>query len=438
MLDQEPMNKIDQVECPQCGKLFHISEAIKHSLTEQIEEEAKKKYVEREKVLLSQAQKLKEQEAKLLETQQSIEQQVQEQLKQERSKIELTAKKKAEESLALKLQDSANQIKEKDQRLTDARKKELELLQRARELEEGKKDLEVEVARKVNAERERIEEATIKKVTEEHRLKDMERVKQMGDMQQQIEDLKRKAEQGSQQLQGEVQELDLEAFLKENFPQDDIQPVAKGIRGADVSQNVYSPRGTLCGGILWESKRTKSWSEGWVTKLKDDQREAKIDVAVLVSDVLPTGISNFSYRNGIWITNRASILGLALALRTTLMRVALTKLAAESKDEKIEILYRYLTGPEFKQQVEAVVETFITMKQDLDKEKRAAMTRWAKQDKNIERAIAAIAGMHGDLQGLTGSSMQPIPALESGQEETEDGETNDKEDNEVDVKDIPF
>ncbi|MBI2124112.1 MAG: DUF2130 domain-containing protein [Candidatus Wildermuthbacteria bacterium] len=427
MQEQEPINRVDQVECPQCGKLFPVSEAIKHSLAEQVEKEAEKRYAEREKNILAQAKKLKEQEARLLETQQSIDQQVQEQLKQERPKMELVAKKKAEENLATELQDAENQIKEKDKKLTEAREKELELLQRAHELEENKKNLEVEVARRVDAERKKIEEITTKRVSEEHRLTDKEKEIQMASMRKQIEDLKRKAEQGSQQLQGEAQELDLEELLKDSFPLDSIQPVAKWIPGADVLEEVYTQRGNSCGAILWESKRTKDWKEGWITKLKDDQREAKADLAVFVTETLPKDISSFGLRNEVWITKPAFVFGVANLLRSSLIRVAQIKLATESKDEKMEVLFRYLTGPEFTQRVQAAVETFNGMKQDLDKEKRLTITRWAKREKDMGRVITAIAGMHGDLQGLIGPSMQSIPALEAGElEENNEGEESEE------------
>ncbi|HCM36666.1 MAG TPA: DUF2130 domain-containing protein [Candidatus Wildermuthbacteria bacterium] len=431
MPEQESQNSLDQVVCPKCGEFFPVSEAIKHSLAEQIEKESEKRYAEREKNILAQAKKLKEQEAKLLETQQSIDQQVQEQLKQERPKMELTAKKKAEEDLAVKLLDAENQIKEKDRKIEENRKKELELLQRTHKLEEAKKDLEVEVVRRVDTERKKIEEIATEKVLEEHRLTDKEKEIQMVGMRKQIEDLKRKAEQGSQQLQGEAQELDLEELLKDSFPSDNIQPVAKGVGGADVLQGVYTPRGSACGAILWESKRTKNWNEEWITKLKDDQREAKADLAVFVTETLPKDISSFGPRNGVWITKPAFVFGVANLLRSSLIRVAQIKLAAESKDEKMEVLFRYLTGPEFTQRVQAAVETFNGMKQDLDKEKRLTITRWAKREKDMGRVIAAIAGMHGDLQGLIGPSMQSIPALEAGEleednEEEESGETSSK------------
>jgi len=297
------------------------------------------------------------------------------------------------------------------------------------------------MTRKLDSERKKIEEETSKRISEEQGLKLLEREETIAGLKKQIDELKRRAEVGSQQLQGEVQELDLESFLQEHFIYDELRPVPKGIRGADVLQKISTKNETDCGSILWESKRTKNWSEGWITKLKEDQREAKADIAVIVSDILPKDVSNAGFRNGVWITNRASLHGLAMALRKILTEVAFTKLAAEGKDEKIELLFRYLTGPEFRQRVEAMIETFVAMKQDLDKEKRATIARWGKQEKQIEKIVAVTAGMHGDLRGLIGSSMQSIPALESGDEKTtevENKKTEDEEDNEVDIKDIPF
>jgi len=162
------------------------------------------------------------------------------------------------------------------------------------------------VTRKIDSEREKIEETAIKRITEERRLKDLEKDKQISDMRQQIDALKRKAEQGSQQLQGEIQELDLEALLKEQFPHDDIQPVPKGITGADVIQKVYTKTGVVCGIIVWESKRTKAWSNGWIDKLKNDQRSMKADISVIVTEALPKEIQNFALKDGVWITNYTS------------------------------------------------------------------------------------------------------------------------------------
>lgn len=485
-----PQNKtLDKIECPKCGTPIPISEALQHQLTEQIRGELEEGVNQQEKALLIREKQLKDKEKELKNQEKEVEQrvkkevssalekerddfelkekelkkrelelssakknldqEVKKQLQQERVRIEQEAKRKAKEDVSVELRDVQAQLEEKNEKLEEAAKKELSFRKRERELEDSKKNLELEVARKLATEKGKIEEEVTKRVTEEKRLKDLEKDKQIKDMLWQIEDLKRKAEQGSQQLQGEVQELDIEDTLTQQFPSDEIKPVPKGVRGADVLQRVFTKGGSSCGSILWESKRTKNWIEGWVGKLKDDQREAKADLAVLVTDMLPKDVKNFGQHNGVWVTNYESFLGLALALRAILTQVAFTKLAAESKDEKIEILFKYLTGPEFRQRVEAMVETFVEMRQTIDKEKRAAISRWSRQEKQIEKVIAITAGMHGDLRGLIGSSMQSIPALESGEDEivsTEDGDPQEKtieipfdqEDEEVDVKDIPF
>lgn len=429
------------IKCPYCKKDILLTEALTHQIQEKVRNEL-------EIELRKKEQNLEEKEKELLKrikavenSQKTVEEEVVKRVEAEKGRLIQEAKQKAEEKLSLELKDLQEQIKEKEKKIEESQEKELGLRKRQREIEEKEKTFELEMVRKLDSERKRFEEEISKKVSEEQGLKILEKEKTIEDLKKQIGELKRRAEQGSQQLQGEVQELDLETFLKEHFIFDDIQPVPKGVRGADVLQKVYTKKETPCGIILWETKRTKNWVEGWITKLKEDQREAKADIAAIVSDILPKDISNFGFRNGVWITNRSSLLGLAFALRTTLTQVAFTKLAAEGKDEKIELLFRYLTGPEFRQRVEAMIETFIAMKQELDKEKRTTMARWGKQEKQIERVIAITSGMHGDLKGLIGTSMQSIPALESGDEEitnAENTKTEDEEDNEVDVKDIPF
>lgn len=427
------------IKCPFCKKDILLTEALTHQIQEKVRNELEIELRKKEQDLEVKEKGLLEKIKEVENSRKTIDEEVLKRVVAEKEKLIQEAKQKAEEKLSLEFKDLQEQIKEKDRVIEDAQKKELDLRKRQREIESKEKNLELEMSRKLDEERRKIEEETTKKVAEEQRLKFLEKEKTIDVLKKQIDELKRRAELGSQQLQGEVQELDLETFLKEHFIFDDIQPVPKGVKGADVLQKVYTKRETPCGSILWEAKRTKNWVEGWIIKLKEDQREAKADIAAIVSEVLPKDINNFGFRNGIWITNRASLLGLAFALRTTLTQVAFTKLAAEGKDEKVELLFRYLTGPEFKQRVEAMIETFIAMKQELDKEKRTTVARWGKQEKQIERVIAITAGMHGDLKGL-GVPMQSIPALESGETEKEEiaNERENETDEEIDVKDIPF
>lgn len=407
---EKQASKLDEIRCPKCGEYIPLSDALQHQIAERIENESAEKIEAKEN-------ELREREKELTQAKKDFDKSVEEGVKAERTKLEEELKEKATKAAALEVQDLKNQVLEKDEKLKKAEQTELELRKRERALEERSKTLDLEAERKLDEEKKKIEEDVAKRVIEQHRLKDAERDKIIGDLKKQLEDAHRKAEQGSQQLQGESKELDLEKSLKESFPFDEIMPVPKGIRGADVIQRVKTRSGNICGTILWEFKQTKSWSDGWVSKLKDDQREAKADIAAIATEVLPKDITNFGNRGDMWITKSEFVFGLATLLRDTLIKVATTKLMSAGKDEKLEFLFRYLTGSEFKQKVEAVADAFVVMKTDLEKEKRAAIARWAKQEKHLEKAIGSIAGMHGDLRGLIGSSMEAIQLLETGEED---------------------
>jgi hypothetical protein len=244
------------------------------------------------------------------------------------------------------------------------------------------------------------------------KLKVAEKDQTIASMQQKIEELKQRAEQGSQQLQGEVQELELEQTLRAKFPHDTIEPVPKGEFGGDTLHRVGSPSGLMSGTILWETKRTKNWSNGWLVKLRDDQRTAKADLSVLVSHTLPEGIETFDVIDGVWITHPRCVLPVATILRHLLLQVSSTRIIAEGQQTKAEMIYEYLTGPRFRQRVEAIVEAFSCMQDDLDRERKAIMKQWAKRQEQIERVMGATVGMYGDMQGIAGKSLREIEGLE--------------------------
>jgi hypothetical protein len=242
-------------------------------------------------------------------------------------------------------------------------------------------------------------------------LKLKERDKQIEGLRKALENAKRKSEQGSMETQGEALELDLEANLGQNFPYDQIDPVPKGIRGADVIQQVHHQGQTKSGTIIWEAKNTKAWNNNWIEKLKDDQRELGANVAVIVSSVMPEGVRNFDLIDGVWVCSVTSYIPLAMALRQQLIQVAFVRMASEGKSGKMEMAYQYLSGDEFYQKVEAIVETFVGLQEQLDKEKRAYSKIWKEREKQIERAINNTASMYGDIRGLIGSSVPEIKAL---------------------------
>jgi hypothetical protein len=366
----------ETIKCPDCGSVIELSEAISHDIEVRLK------------------------------------QQYENEIGKTKKAIEEKAKKEAQESLNIKIYDLNEQLEEKTKNLKEAQRQELELRKRQRELEEKEEKLELELSRKIDAERQKIIQKTSKEFEETHRLKDAEKDKQLDDMKKQIDELKRKSEQGSQQMQGEVLELELEESLNEEFPFDDIEPVAKGIKGGDIIQTVKTQSGRICGKILWETKRTKNWSDSWIQKLKDDQRDAKADLAILVSETLPKGFHHFRLISGVWVTDILSAVSLALALRVVLIQVARERETQVGKKEKMEIAYNYLTGQEFRNRVEAIVESFTAMKADLEAERRAMLKIWAKREKQIERVISNAAGMHGDLQEIAGSSLPTIKMLE--------------------------
>jgi hypothetical protein len=231
-------------------------------------------------------------------------------------------------------------------------------------------------------------------------------------MQRQIEDLKRKAEQGSQQLQGEVQELELEELLRSKFPMDSVEPVAKGEFGGDVLHRVFGPTGKPCGTILWEIKRTRNWSDAWLPKLRSDQRSAKAEVALIVSHALPKGVETFDFIDGVWVTSLRCAMPVAIALRESLIGLSAARQAGEGQMSKMELVYQYLTGPRFRHRVEAIVEKFSEMHADLERERKAMTRLWAKREEQIRGVIESTAGMYGDLQGIAGQTLQEIEGLE--------------------------
>jgi hypothetical protein len=368
-------------------------------------------------------QAVRDQEKQVLEEKRALAQQVTdqvaEQLNAERARLIEDERKKAKLANAAEL-DTKNQeltelqevLKVRDEKLAEAQKAQADLIKKQRELDDAKRELELTVETRVQEGLTEVRTQAKREAEEGLKLKVMEKDQTIASMQQKIEELKQKAEQGSQQLQGEVQELELENLLRFKFPYDTIEPVAKGEFGGDALQRVVSPGGLMSGTILWESKRTKNWNQNWLVKLRDDQRTAKADLSVLVSQALPEGIETFDVIDGVWITHPRSLLPVATILRHTLLQVSNARLISEGQQTKAEMVYQYLTGPLFRQRVEALVEAFSSMQDDLDKERKVIMKQWAKRQQQIERVMGATVGMHGDLQGIAGKSIQEIEGLE--------------------------
>jgi hypothetical protein len=314
---------------------------------------------------------------------------------------------------ALAVKDQS--LVELNAKLTESQRAELEVRKQREALEIEKKELELTVMRTLDAERQQIRELTQKEDGERYWLKLAEKDKVIDDMRKQVEELRRKSEQGSQQLTGEVQEMELEATLRSRFSMDEFEPIAVGRAGGDLIHKVIGRGGMVCGTILWESKRTKSWQDGWLAKIRNDGRGANADLTVIVSAVLPKGLSNFDRIEDVWVSAFDCFVPLANALRLNLIQTSALQLAGQDRSGKTDRMYSYITGHDFKQRVAAIVEAYVGLRTDLEREKRSLTAFWAKRAKSLDLVLIGTAGLYGDLNGILGKSMPEIEGLEPPQ-----------------------
>lgn len=413
------------LSCPHCHTEIKLTESLAAPLIASVrhEHEAQLRikdaeYQKREATLAAQQQELAKSKA-------SLDEQVAEKLKAQRGVIAQEEATKARTLLANDIDQKTKQmaemaevLKDRDTKLEVAQKAQADILRKERELADQKRELDLTLEKRLQEGQATIMAKAKQDAANELGLKVQEKELTIQSMQKQIEELRRRAEQGSQQLQGEVQELELETMLRTSFPHDTILPVAKGEFGGDALQQVNTPFGVGCGQILWESKRTKNWSDGWLAKLRDDQRAAKAEVAIIITQVLPKEIESFGQVNGVWVTSPLYAVPLAVTLRHTLMEVTAVRKTGEGQQSKMEILYQYLTGPRFRHRVEAIVEKFTDMQADLDKERKTMTKLWARREEQIRGVIDSTAGMYGDMQGIAGRALKEIDGLELEAEES--------------------
>lgn len=407
------------VVCPQCKTEIKLTESLAAPLLADVKRQFEQRLAQKDADMAKREQSLTERAEAIEKAKANLDQQIAAKLQQERVRIAAEEQQKAKMVLGNDLNQKAKEIttlqevlKQRDAKLAEAQQAQAELIGKQRELDDAKRELELTIAKRVQADLGSERDKAKKEAEEELKFKVMEKDQTITAMQKQIEDLKRRAEQGSQQLQGEVQELELEALLTAKFPRDTIQPVPKGEFGGDVLHRVVGPTNQICGTILWESKRTKNWSDGWLPKLREDQRAAKAEIAVIISQALPKEVDTFGFVDGVWVADPKVALPVALSLRQSLIEVAAARQASEGQQTKMEMVYGYLTGPRFRQRVQAIVEAFSSMKEDLDREKKAITRQWAKREEQIDRVMQATVGMYGDLQGIAGRTLQEIEGLE--------------------------
>ncbi|MBL4675203.1 MAG: DUF2130 domain-containing protein [Mucilaginibacter sp.] len=307
------------------------------------------------------------------------------------------------------LQNSVNASAEK---LKESRQKELEYLQREESLKQKEEEMEVSLQRKLQEQRADIAEQIRKQEAEKHNLKDTEYQLKVKELEKQLEDqkrladeMKRRAEQGSMQLQGEAQELILEEQLRNYFPFDMISEVGKGVRGADCVQTVRNQFGQECGKIIYESKRTTAFSNEWIEKLKKDMRAMGVDVAVIVTQCYPKGMDCFGERDGVWICSFDEVKAVSYILRDGVVKLANMAKAQENKGDKMHLLYDYLTSSEFSEQWKAIREGYMSMRLSIQKERDAMEKLWKAREKQLEKVLLNAAHIKGSIEGIAGNDM---------------------------------
>lgn len=408
-----------QIVCPKCRTPIRLTDSLAAPLLAKTRKQFEQRLAQQEAGFAKRETELRKQKEELAKARKAIDEAVAKKLASARTAIARTEAQKARRALAGDLAQRDRQLADLQQhldanasKLAAAQKAQAAVLRKARELDDAKRELELSVEQRVQEALATVRNQAERDAEARLKAKVSERDVQIAGMQRKIEELRRKAAQGSQQLQGEAFEHEVEAALRQQFPQDLIEPVPPGESGGDILQRVRNPTGQLCGSLLWELKSAKTWNERWLAKLRDDQRAAQADVALLVSNVLPKNVETFGCVDGVWITHRRYAMPLAAALRHSLIEVATLRQANDGQRSKTELMYQYLTGPRFRLRIEAIVDKFTDMQADLDRERKAITRLWAKREQQLNAVITSSAGLYGDLQGIAGNTMPEIKQLD--------------------------
>ncbi|MDO3641669.1 DUF2130 domain-containing protein [Mucilaginibacter sp. L3T2-6] len=398
-----------EVKCPSCGVPFPIEEVM-------AEEYKKELRAKMQEYTLHKEEEYRKKENDFIIRQNQQAQQFEQRLAEEKKQLQLTVEQNLRKAIATDFENQMlmlqNSVAEKDEKLKLSRQKELEFLQKEKALQDKEQELELAVQRKLQEQRNELTEQIRKQEAEKFTIKDTdyqlkvkELEKQLEDQKKLAEEMKRKAEQGSMQLQGEVQELILEELLRSNFPFDVVAEVGKGVRGADCVQTVRNQFGQECGRIIYESKRTKDFGADWIEKLKKDMRSMGIDVAVIVSQCYPKGMDCFGERDGVWICSFDEVKAVAYILRDGIIKLNNLAKSQDNKGDKMHLLYDYLTSSEFGEQWKAIREGFLSMRMSIQKERDAMEKLWKAREKQLEKVLLNAAHIQGSIEGIAGSDV---------------------------------
>ena len=392
------MKEIQKISCPKCGEAINVNDLLYHQLEEKVQQDFKGK--------VSELEKQKENFEK------TVESAVKSKVQSEKTGMEKKLRAEIKEETSEEIQSYQRQLEEKTGEIKKMNKLRSELAQAKRDRDELKEKIEAEAEEKINKTVGEEKEKIRKQVDRENELKFSEKEHVIETLNAQLKDMTRKLEQGSMQVQGEVQELAIEEYLRTAYPYDLTEPVGKGVKGADVILTVRNKIGNDCGKIIFESKRTKSFSDEWVSKLKFDAMSAKADILVIITETMPEGIDKIGIRNGVWISSFKDYKGLVLALRESHIKINNAFSSQINKGEKMQMLYDYLCGSEFQLEITAIVEAFTQMNTELLGEQRSMAMLWKRRQKQIDRVLQSTIHMYGSIKGIAGNEIGTIQALE--------------------------
>lgn len=399
------MENPTQIKCPECGSQIDVNNILKHQIEDKIKKDYQSKFLQKSQALIKEQNAFKKKK-----------QDYEEELNHTKQKLEKSLKAKLKLELALEQEDfitsMQEELKEKTNKIKELYKKEGEILKLKREVKEVTSLAKLEAQKEIDAllQKERINAK--KEAVNESEFKIKEYKKQLADQKKLMEEMKRKHEQGSMQLKGEIQELAIEEWLQSKYPLDTITEIKKGVNGADCIQTVNTRSYQNCGTIYYESKRTKSFSNSWIEKFKNDIRDKNANIGVLVTEVLPNDMDRMGLKQGVWICTYEEFKGLSQVLRVSLINIKNSMISQENKGDKMSMLYDFLTSNEFRLQIEGIVEGFTQMQIDLISEKNSFKRLWKKREKQIDKVISNTLNMHGSIKGIAGTAIKEIKLLE--------------------------
>jgi hypothetical protein len=408
-----------RIVCPKCNASMKLTESLVAPLIAKARKQVEQQLAEKEQEFARREVILRKSQRAITQARQAVDAEIAKKLQTERTAIAASEAVKARLAFGADIEQRDQLLSElqhnlnaNNAKLAEAQRAHADVIRKTRELDDAKRELDLSVQRKVQESLAAVRDQAKAEAEDGLKAKVTEKEAQIMGMQRQIEELRRKADQGSQQLQGEALEFELETSLRDRFSGDIIEAVPKGDFGADIIHRVRNEFGRICGTMLWEAKSTKAWNNRWLEKLRADQRSANAEICLIVSNVLPAGLETFDRIDNVWVTKKRFAIPLAMALRQSLIEVSNSRQAAKGQRTKMEMVYQYLTGPQFRHRIDVIVEKFTDMQSDLDRERKAMVRIWAKREEQLKSVIDSSAGLYGDLQGIAGRALPEIDSLD--------------------------